>query len=65
MNQYGDGKIAEGNPADIVIINPDEEWVIDRRKFASKGTNTPFDGWTVRGRVKYTICEGEIVYKDE
>jgi dihydroorotase len=65
MDQYGDGKIAEGNPADITIINPSEEWIVDRRKFASKGTNTPFDGWKLRGRVKWTICEGEIVYRDE
>ena len=62
--QYGDGRIAEGNPADIVIIDPAEEWVIDRGKFASKGRNTPFNGWKVRGRVKCTICEGEIVFKD-
>jgi len=65
MDQYGDGKIAEGNPADIVVIDPGQEWVIDKRKFASKGSNTPFDGWKVRGRVKWTICEGEIVYHDE
>ncbi len=65
MEQYGDGKIAINNPADICIVDPGQEWVIDRRKFASKGSNTPFDGWKVRGRVKCTICEGEIVYKDE
>lgn len=62
--QYGDGKIAVGNPADITIVNPAEEWTIDKHKFASKGRNTPFDGWKVRGRVKYTICDGEVVYQD-
>ena len=65
MEQYGDGKIAEGNPADITIIDPGQEWTIDKRQFASKGTNTPFDGWKVRGRVKWTICEGEVVYQDD
>ena len=64
MEEYGDGKIAVGNPADITIIDPAEEWVIDRKKFVSKGKNTPFDGWKVRGRVKCTICEGEVVFKD-
>ena len=64
MEEYGDGKVAVGNPADIAIIDPAEEWVIDRKKFVSKGKNTPFDGWKVRGRVKCTICEGEVVYKD-
>ncbi len=62
--QYGDGRLAVGNPADVVVINPSEEWTIDRRAFVSKGKNTPFDGWKVRGRVKYTICSGEIVYRD-
>ncbi len=62
--QYGDGKIAVGNPADITIADPGQEWTIDRSKFASKGRNTPFDGWKVRGRVKYTICNGEVVYQD-
>lgn len=61
--QYGDGKIAVGNPADITIADPDEEWTIDRSKFASKGRNTPFEGWKVKGRVIYTICDGEIVYQ--
>ncbi len=65
MEQYGDGKIAVDNPADIAIIDPAQEWVVDKRKFASKGTNTPFEGWKLRGRVKCTICEGEVVYKDE
>ncbi len=65
MSQYGDGKIAVGNPADIAIVNPTQEWVVDKKKFASKGTNTPFEGWKLRGRVKCTICEGEVVYKDE
>ena len=65
MESYGDGKIAEGNPADIVIIDPAQEWVIDRKEFASRGKNTPFHGWKVRGRVRYTICDGEIVFEDE
>ena len=64
MDEYGDGRIAVGNPADIVVIDPNEEWIIDKKKFASKGRNTPFDGWKVRGRVKCTICDGELVYKD-
>ena len=63
--QYGDGKIEVGNPADITIVRPDEEWTIDKRQFLSKGRNTPFEGWKVRGRVKVTICDGEIVYTDK
>lgn len=65
MEAYGDGRIAEGNPADLVLIDPKEEWTIDKKQFASRGRNTPFDGWKVRGRVKATICDGEIVYRTE
>ena len=54
-----------GNPADITVVRPDEEWTIDKKKFLSKGRNTPFEGWKVRGRVKVTICDGEIVYTDK
>ncbi len=58
------GTLQEGKIADITIINPAEEYVIDKNTFASKGKNTPFDGWKVRGKVKYTIVNGKIVYQD-
>lgn len=58
------GTLEEGSPADVVIIDPKEEYVIDKNTFASKGRNTPFDGWKVRGKVKMTICGGKIVYDD-
>ena len=49
----------------MVIIDPNEEYVIDKNTFASKGRNTPFHGRTVRGKVKVTICDGKVVYKDK
>ena len=58
------GTLQEGKRADIVLIDPKEEYVIDKNQFASKGKNTPFDGWKVRGKVKMTICDGKIVYED-
>lgn len=58
------GCIAVGKVADIVITNPEEEYVIDVNEFASKGKNTPFNGRKVTGRVKYTILSGEVVYED-
>ena len=48
-----------------VIFDPDEEWIVDPEEFASKGRNTPFAGRTLRGKVKYTIVGGQIVYADE
>ncbi|NLO10217.1 MAG: dihydroorotase [Clostridiales bacterium] len=57
------GCIGEGKVADIVIIDPDEEYIIDKSKFYSKASNTPFHGRRVYGRVKYTIVSGEIKYE--
>lgn len=59
------GTLAVGSAADITLINPEEEWVIDAGKFASKGKNTPFHGKTVQGRVRACICGGRIVFKEE
>lgn len=58
------GTLQEGKAADIVLIDPKEEYVIDKNTFASKGRNTPFHGRRVRGKVKMTICGGQIVYED-
>lgn len=57
------GNIQEGSLADLVIFNMDEEWVV--KDFASKATNSPFIGETLHGKVKYTICNGKVVYKEE
>lgn len=58
------GRLAIGGEADIVIFDPDQEWIIDPEKFASKGRNTPFAGYPVKGKVKYTICSGKIMYQE-
>lgn len=59
------GRIASGDTADLVIFAPDEEWVIDKEQFASKGRNTPFHGRTVKGKVKYTVSNGIIIYQED
>lgn len=56
------GTIEVGKMADIVVFNPSKEYVIDVNDFASKGKNTPFNGYKVTGVVEYTICGGKIVY---
>ena len=58
------GRLAIGGEADIVIFDPDEEWTVDPEQFASKGRNTPFAGMKLKGKVKYTIVDGRIVYQD-
>ena len=58
------GRLAIGSDGDVVIFDPDEAWTVDPNRFASKGRNTPFAGKTLRGKVKYTIVGGEIVYRE-
>jgi len=58
------GGLTPGSPADIIIFNPDLEWTVDRNTFASKGKNTPFHGWNLKGRNLLTIVDGKIVYRD-
>lgn len=58
------GSVSEGKIADIVIFDPKREYRIDRNTFISKGKNTPFDGYPVKGDVKYTLVDGEVVYEN-
>ena len=56
------GTLLTGAVADITIMDPEEEYVIDRNDFVSMGHNTPFDGRKVKGVVRYTLVNGEKVY---
>ena len=58
------GSIREGEVADIVIFGEDEEWEVKEEEYASKAVNSPFTGWTLPGKVHFTICDGKIVYKE-
>ena len=59
------GDIQPGKIADVVIFDPKCTYTIDKNKFASKGRNTPFHGRQVTGKVRCTICDGNVVYQDE
>jgi dihydroorotase len=57
------GEIAEGMDADIVIVDTQKTWKVEREGFVSKSKNSPFTGWTLTGQVLTTICNGKIVYQ--
>jgi dihydroorotase len=57
------GTLSKGQFADIAIFNPTELWTIDPTRFHSRSRNTPFGGWQVRGRVKFTLVGGRIVFE--
>lgn len=58
------GTISEGSPADLVIFDPEERWTVPD-SFFSKASNSPFIGMELYGRVKTTICGGNVVYRDK
>jgi dihydroorotase len=63
--KYGLGTLAAGSPADVTIFDPNLEWTVDTKEFASKGKNTPLAGEKLKGKVMATIYGGKVVYKDE
>lgn len=58
------GELAVGAAADLTLFDLNQLWTIDPAKFRSKGRNTPFGGKTVRGKVKYTLVGGQVIYRD-
>ncbi len=57
------GTLAVGSPADVTLIDPEIKWTIDVNQFRSKSCNSPFGGWSVRGRAVMTMVDGEVKYR--
>ena len=57
------GEIAEGKVADLTIFNPNEEYVYLKENIVSKSKNTPWINKTLKGKVKYTLVSGRVVYE--
>ncbi len=55
-----EGNLKPGSFANIVIINESKEYIVKAEDFVSKGKNTPFDGWALRGCPVFTIYKGKI-----
>ena len=56
--------VVAGNHANLCVIDPDETWTVSGRAMASPSSNTPYEGRTLRGRVRHTISAGEPVVVD-
>jgi dihydroorotase, multifunctional complex type len=57
------GTLRKGGVGDVTIFDPAADWVVDAKRFLTKGRNTPYNGQTLTGRVHYTIVGGRIVHK--
>jgi dihydroorotase len=62
LNLKGRGTLVAGSYADVVIFDPKTEWTYRAKETKSKSKNTPFDGWSMQGKVRWTICEGRVVH---
>jgi dihydroorotase len=56
--------VAQGNPANLTVIDPTATWVVDPAALASRSRNTPYAGRTLTGRVRHTVLWGEPVVLD-
>jgi len=57
------GSLEKGKPADIVVFSLNEEWTYAEDKILSKSKNTPLKNSKFKGKVKYTICDGKVVWQ--
>lgn len=57
------GTLQQGVPADITIIDPEYQWIVDAAKLHSKSRNTPFEGWEMTGAVMLTLRNGQVTFE--
>jgi dihydroorotase len=58
----GAGSLAVGAAADVCVIDPGAWWTVSEESLHSRGKNTPFLGWELKGRVRFTLLDGKVVY---
>lgn len=57
------GSLADGSPADVTVFDPSASWTVDPDRFQSKSRNTPFAGWELQGRPRFTLVGGRVVWE--
>jgi dihydroorotase len=58
------GTLGPTSPADVIVIDAEREWKVDPQRFYSKSRNSPFAGWTLRGKVVKTFVAGKLVHEE-
>jgi dihydroorotase len=58
------GTLAPGAQADVIVVDAEREWKVDPQRFHSRSRNSPFAGWTLRGRVLRTYVSGRLVHEE-
>ena len=64
LYKFDRGTLGIGKPADITIADINEKWIVSEKDIKSKSCNTPFLGEELIGRIKYTICDGKVVFSN-
>ena len=59
------GNLNPGSVADVTIVDPDAEWIVEPEAFASKGKNTPLGGVMLKGRIVATVVAGRLVHQEQ
>lgn len=59
------GTLRVGAPADLILIDEHETWVVDPEHLHGKSKNAVFKGRKLQSKIKMTVCNGEIVFEDE
>jgi dihydroorotase len=57
------GTLQPGAIADVTIVSPEAEWRVEAGALQSKSKNSPFLGWTMKGRALFTLVGGRVVYE--
>jgi dihydroorotase len=57
------GHLSIGAHADLCVFDPDASWKVEPAALKSQGKNTPFNGYEMQGRVRYTLLDGQLVFQ--
>jgi len=58
------GTLGVGCDADIIVVFPDKDWIVQKEKFVSRSKNSAFLGKKLKGVVEYTLCAGKVIYRN-